>query len=111
MKKYYGTDLEKQREALLNSKAAKFLIGEVIDLADKVLGEKPEPLLMSDFALFEETGNRRIYEQKYFKRKSNASYLSLALWLTKDEKYIKPLVDYIFAICDEYTCTHFACGT
>ena len=103
MKKYYGTDLEKQREALLKSKAAKYLVDEVIALADKARGDKLEVLLMSDFALFEETGNRGIYEQKYFKRKSDAAYLSLALWLTRDEKYIKPLTDHIFAICDEYT--------
>lgn len=103
MKRYYGVDFDKQREALLNSETAKPLIDELIKKADAAVDTVYEVLKMSEFCMFEETGDRRIFEKKYFQRRNNCSYISIALWLTHDEKYIKPLIDHIFMICDEYT--------
>ena len=43
------------------------------------------------------------YEKKYFERRNDCAYLSAALWLTEDKKYVIPLINAIFTICDEYT--------
>jgi len=66
-------------------------------------GEIPT-LTYSDFKLYWETGDRGIYEAKYFSRRLalDASAL-LALIYPEEEKYIKKLMDVIYAICDEYT--------
>lgn len=53
--------------------------------------------------LFYETGDRSTYEKKYFERRNDCAYLSAALWLTEDKKYVIPLINAIFTICDEYT--------
>ena len=103
MKKYYGVDFEKQRTSLLKSKAAKPLIADVISKADTALSKTYPILKMSDFLYIYETGNRNKYEQKYFERRNDCSYISIAYWLTEDEKYVKPLIDLIFIICDEFS--------
>ncbi len=103
MKHYYGVDFDEQRQKLLKSSAAEFLIKDIIEKADSVLNEEYSALKMSNYMLFIETGDRKVFEKDYFKRRNNCSYLSIAYWLTNDEKYKKPLVDLIFHICDEYT--------
>lgn len=101
MKRYYGVDFDKQREKLLNSDIAKPLINDLIKKADDAIKTSYEVLKMSDYCLFEKTGDR-IFEKKYFERRNNCSYISIALWLTHDEKYIDPLINHIFMICDEF---------
>ena len=103
MKNYFGVDFEKQREALLQSGVARPIIEGVIEKADKALGASYSNLKMSEFMLYYENGNRSVFEKKYYERRNNCVALCAALWLTNDEKYIKPLVDTIFIICDEYT--------
>lgn len=103
MKRYYGVDFEKQREKLLKSKTAKQIIDPIIEKADAALGKVYECLKMSEYTLFIETGDRTVYERKYFERRHDCSYISIAYWLTEDEKYIKPLIDGVFRICDEFT--------
>lgn len=101
-KHYYGVDFDKKREELLKSKAAKPFIEDVIAKADAAIGCSYEAFKMSEYMEFYKSGNRPLFERKYFKRRNNASYLSVALWLTQDEKYVMPLVDHVFYICDEF---------
>ena len=103
MKCYYGVDLKKQREKLLKSDVAQIIIKNVIARADDALGEEYKALKISDYMLFIETGDRKTFEREYFRRRNNCSYISIAYWLTEDEKYKKNLIDLIFYICDEYT--------
>ena len=103
MKYYCGVDVEKQKAALLKSDVATPLIKDIISRADAVLNEEYKALKMSEYMLFIETGDRKIFETEYFKRRNNCSYISIAYWLTEDEKYKKVLTDLIFHICDEYT--------
>ena len=101
-KHYYGVDFDKQREALLKSQAAKEFVQDVIAKADAAIEKTYEALKMSEYMEFYKSGNRSEFEQKYFERRSNASYISVALWLTQEEKYVMPLVDHVFYICDEF---------
>ena len=103
MKRYYGVNFEKQREALLNSESARGLIEDVIKKADLALEKTYEALKMSEYMLYVETGDRTVFERKYFERRDDCSYLSVAYWLTEEEKYKKPLIDSVFRICDEFT--------
>ena len=103
MNNYFGIDFEKQRTALLMSEAARPMIDGIIKKADDALKKTYQVLKMSEYMLFYETGDRGVFETKYYERRNDCSSLSAALWLTEDEKYLKALVDAIFAICDEYT--------
>ena len=103
MNNYYGVNFAKQKEKLLNSKISKVLINDVIEKAESALGKIYDTLKFSEFTLFLETGDRAIYEKKYFERRNDCSYISIAYWLTDDEKYRNQLIDLIFLICDEYT--------
>ena len=101
-KHYYGVDFDKQRAALLKSEIAKAFVNDVIAKADAAIEKSYEALKMSEYMEFYKSGNRSEFEHKYFERRSNASYISVALWLTREEKYVMPLVDHVFYICDEF---------
>lgn len=103
MKRCYGVDLKEQKEKLLTSPVAQKIIQDIVGRADKVLNEEYKALKISDYMLFAETGDRKQFEREYFKRRNNCSFISIAYWLTSDEKYKKPLIDLIFHICDEFT--------
>ena len=91
MKRYYGVDIEEQRDKLLKSTAAKNLIDEVIKVADEAVTGEYNALKISDYMLYIETGNRKTFEREYFRRRNNCSFLSMAYWLTENEKYKKSL--------------------
>ncbi len=103
MEKYYGVDIQKQKELLLASNAAKPLIEEVVTKADKCIGKSYEALKISEYMLFYKTGDRTTFEKKHMERRYDALDLAAALWLTDDEKYLEPLEDVIFNILDEFT--------
>ena len=103
MNNYYGIDFDKQREALLKSESASPIIQNIINKADEALGKSYIPIKMSEFMRFYDDGDRRAYEKKYYERRNDCVSIAAALWLTEDEKYIKPLIDTICLVCDEYT--------
>ena len=98
MKNYYGVDFKEQREKILKCEAAKEMTEDIMKKAESALNDEYPALKMSEYMLFIETGNRSIFESKYIKRRANCTYLSIAYWLTEDEKYVKPLTDVIFHI-------------
>lgn len=102
-KLYYGVDLEKQREALLKSENVKIIVDDILKKAEKAKDKKYEVLPMSLYDTQYLGGNRRSFEYPWFERRDNCQYLAAALWLTQDEKYIYPLIDHIWMICDEFT--------
>lgn len=103
MEKYYGVNIQKQRELLLKSKAAEGIIEEVITKADNAIGKSYEALKISEYMLFYKTGDRATFEKKHMERRYDALDLAAALWLTDNEKYLEPLEDVIFNILDEFT--------
>ena len=103
MKYFYGVELEEKRKKLLQCSAAKGLTESIIKKADAAIKKEYKALKMSDYMLFIETGDRSTFESGYFERRNNCSYISIAYWLTEDEKYKKPLIDLIFHICNEFS--------
>lgn len=103
MKNYYGIDIEKQRERLNASPAARPMIEKIISEAKEAAEKEYLALKFSDYMIFAETGDRTVFEKKFESRKNDCAYLAIAYWLTQDEKYKKPLTDLIFHICDEFT--------
>lgn len=103
MKFYYGVDPTEKREKLMKSKMAKPFVEEIISSADTAMCQDSSAFKMSEYMLYYKNGNRTIFEKNYFGRRRNCSNMMLAYWLTQDEKYLEPLVDYISYICDEFT--------
>ena len=103
MGKCYGVDIEKQRVALQKSDVARKIYLPIIEKADAALEKIYPALKMSDYMMYEETGDRAVFEKGYFERRNDCSYILVAYWLTEDEKYRKPLIDLICMMCDEFT--------
>ena len=77
---------------------------EMHDIWEKDALATLEVLSFSDFMLFSTTGDRKIYETAYFRRRRGMDAAAiLALLYPEEPKYIERLQDIIFAICDEYT--------
>ena len=102
-KLYYGVDLEKQREALIKSDKVKYKVDDIINKAEKALNTQYEVLPMSLYDAPHRGGNRRDFEDPWFERRNNCECIALALWLTRDERYVSSLIDHIWMICDEFT--------
>ena len=79
------------------------LLDEIREMAEPYLHTPPESLPYSLFVQFEQIGERTDYEAKYFDHRRRLNCLFFAYLDTKDEKYLLPLFDAIFAILDEYT--------
>jgi hypothetical protein len=99
----YGVDIKAQREKLLACDAIKDKITATVSKADEFIGKTYPALKMSEYMLFPKTGNRSIFEGKYFERRNDCAYLMIAYWLTQDEKYVDSLIDIVYTICDEFT--------
>lgn len=61
-------------------------------------------LTYSKLKLFFTTGDRDVYQNEYFARRSALEYtVPLALMYPDEEKYLKTVMDAVFIILDEYT--------
>ncbi|MBR2930379.1 MAG: heparinase II/III family protein [Clostridia bacterium] len=76
---------------------------EAIELAEKLLLEEPLPLRFSDYHKFVTEGSRKPYGARSGQYTKRMSAFFFAYMLTKDEKYIEPLVDVMWQICDMET--------
>lgn len=92
-----------------------WLRGEVLKQYNQFAADEDIPSLKySDYKLYYSTGNRMIYEKKYFARRQRLNALAILSMIYPDnEEYISSLHDIIGVICDEYTwvlpahCKHF----
>ena len=77
---------------------------ECISLADEVLNEEIPQLPISKYLLFSQTGNRVIFENLYFRRRTML-LIMLAGELAdgKKGKYLKKIMDVLWAILEEET--------
>ena len=76
---------------------------EFIEIADEATKKVYPAFSITDYMLYNQTGDRYTYEEPHRQKRVDCTALAAALWLTGDEKYIKPLTNLIFAICDEFT--------
>ena len=79
------------------------VLSEMREMADAYLESAPECLPYSLFILFQTTGERNEYEEKYFDHRRRLNSLFFTYLDTKDEKYYLSLMDALFAVLDEYS--------
>ncbi len=94
-----GFTEEKMKEIKENPYYAKKL-ANLIAVADEWTTKEPPRIKYSEMHMVETTGNRSIYEAAWNSYLSATRYLSLAYGFTKDEKYIEPLADFMWNICN-----------
>lgn len=82
---------------------AKKYIDEINVSCDTFRGTPIPSLKLSKFRLFDEIGERAIYQQDYFARRRRLSMFFLRTWLYKEKDDIKELEDMLWSVCDEYT--------
>ncbi|MBQ7572650.1 MAG: heparinase II/III family protein [Clostridia bacterium] len=73
------------------------------DICSAFRGTPIETLKYSKLALFDNTGDREIYQTDYFKRRERLVAFSIRSWLYGEKADIDELCDILWAICDEYT--------
>ncbi len=78
-------------------------LNEINTSCDSFRGRPIPSLTFSKFRLFDETGDRAIYQQDYFERRRRLCMFLLRVWLFKEAEDIKELEDILWAVCDEYT--------
>lgn len=82
---------------------AKAYIEEINREREKFIGKPIPELEFSKLKLFEETGDRLIYEKNYFERRHRHACFMLRTWLFREEEDIRELEDILWSICDEYS--------
>ena len=76
---------------------------EAVEMAEKLLDTEPLPLRFSDFHKFVTEGSRKPWANRTAQYSKRMSALFFAYMLTRDEKYIEPLVDVMWQVCDMET--------
>lgn len=75
----------------------------LIRQADPMIGRTYEPLTASEYRMFKMSGNRSVYEGKYFKRRHDLLAMTLAEHLQGEGRYTDSVVDLLWAILEETT--------
>ena len=73
---------------------------KIIERADYYTVTDPPVIKFSKIHLYVENGNREIFESDHIEYETRLHTLFVAYLLTEDEKYISPLSDIIWNICD-----------
>jgi len=77
---------------------------ELFSLWEKHCTHELPNITYSDFRRYWDTGDRGLYEAKYFSRRLSLDCSALlALLYPEEEKYITRLMDTVYTVCDEYT--------
>lgn len=74
---------------------------KVIEEAKKILRKTLPDTDYSLFRLFHITGDRNDYQKPFMEKRKNLTLLAMAYYLTKDNRYLLKLQDYIWEICNE----------
>ncbi len=67
---------------------------------EKFLATDPPRLKYSRLHMYADTGERMAYQNEYYEYRTRLECFLFSYLLTKDEKYIEPLADIIWNICD-----------
>ena len=103
IRELYNGYSEEKIEKILKDPFFDETIAATISLADSYMITEPGRIKYSSLHLFVLTGDRSNYEREYGQYYKRLDVLFCAYMLTKDEKYISPLVDVIWNICDLLT--------
>lgn len=82
---------------------AKEYIKQIDEACNRYRNTPIEILNFSKFRLFDETGDRNVYQTVYFERRRKLLMLSLRVWLYGEKQDIVALEDIMWSVCDEYT--------
>lgn len=91
------------RERLRQTPQLAHFLEAVREEAQRAANSRTEPLSFQLFRLFEQTGERALYERPYFDRYRRLAGLTLACIIDDDQSYLSALSDLIWEICDLYT--------
>ena len=72
----------------------------IIERADHYAVTDPPVMKFSKIHLYVECGNREIFERDHVEYETRMLTLFLAYLITEDEKYLSPLADIMWSICD-----------
>lgn len=78
----------------------KGVVPAILERAEQNMASDPPRILFSQIHLFAVTGNRTVFEKVFNEYTGRMQNLFLAYLFTEDEKYIEPLADIIWNICD-----------
>ena len=92
-------------EQIKNDPYFEGLIPAILKQAEDYMTTEPPRIKFSQIHLFVTTGNREIFQSVYGNYEARMRNLFLAYIFTEDEKYIEPLADIIWNICDFETWT------
>ena len=76
------------------------LVDDIIKQAEQNMKTDPPRIRFSQIHLYVTTGNREIFQNVYGSYESRMRNFFLAYIFTEDEKYIEPLADILWNICD-----------
>jgi len=72
----------------------------VMEKTEGFLVTDPPRLKYSRLHMYADTGERMAYQNEYYEYRTRMEHFLFAYLLTEDEKYIEPLADIIWNICD-----------
>lgn len=78
-------------------------IDEINGACNKFKNTAISSLNFSKFRLYDETGDRAVYQKDYFEHRRRLTMFMLRTWLFKEADDIKELEDILWAVCDEYS--------
>lgn len=97
----YPTMADRDRWAKVDPRDAK----DVLSAAERFLAEPWPVLRAQDFARFVQDGQRSIYEEEQFKRRTRLTAAALAACITGEHRWVVEAVDGIWMILEETTWT------
>jgi hypothetical protein len=100
----FGEKIARERIASIKQNSVFHpLLNEIRSEAERAVQSDPPILPFSKFHLAEVTGNRIEFQTLYFERRRRLQGLAMALFIDESDRYIQPLEDIIWEICNEYT--------
>ncbi len=103
MARLYNGFTEEKWEKILSDPYYSIPIKVIVDKAETYLASQPPQLKFTDIHAFVVTGDRSAYEKAYNEYGGRVNAFFMAYMLTKDDKYIDPLVNAIWDICNVET--------
>ncbi|MBE7049931.1 MAG: hypothetical protein E7394_04075 [Ruminococcaceae bacterium] len=94
-------NMQKKTEEIKTNPFYEPYIQNIKNTYDELIKEGPVTLTYKDFMIFFETGSRKEYETKYFKKREFLG-CSLALYiLYGDDEYLKSISEAVWSICSD----------
>lgn len=78
-------------------------LAKLRETAERLVQSDVSCCMLSDYTRFYEDGDRLKFERKYFDRRGRLASYALMLFIYRDMKYLRPLEDIIWTICEEFT--------